>query len=193
MTGTEDATIGAPGRREQLLQAAREVLAENGYERTTVSSIATKANVAQGTFYLYFPSKEALPGAIATQFAEAMGGAADRAAEQPSLETGLEALVDESFEVGATYGDILLVANRGFELCDDYGGWLTLTAPWRAGLERFLARFQQAGGVAREIDVVTTAIVVRDLVDRAVKARVLFGQDSYAASMVTVLRRALPA
>ncbi len=45
-------------RREQILKAARKVLDEKGYENTTVSDIVKEANVAQGTFYLYFRSKK---------------------------------------------------------------------------------------------------------------------------------------
>lgn len=185
------ASAGAPGRREQLLSAAREVLAEHGYERTTVSSIATRASVAQGTFYLYFPSKEALPSALSEQVAEAMGAAADRAAQEDTLEEGLDALAAESVAVGERFRDILLVANRGFELTADYGEWRVLTAPWRDGIARFLRSFQDRGLVAGDIDLETTAAVVRDVVDRAVKARVLFGHPDYAAAMALVLRRAL--
>lgn len=182
---------GVPGRREQLLTAAREVLAEHGYERTTVSSIASKASVAQGTFYLYFPSKEALPAALSEQVAEQMGAAAERAAERGTLEDGLQALAEESFAVGELFRDILLIANRGFELTGDYGEWLTLTAAWREGIETFLERFQSRGTVATDLDVPMTAAVIRDLLDRAVKAQVLFGQPAYASTTVTVLRRAL--
>jgi AcrR family transcriptional regulator len=182
---------GVPGRRAQLLAAAREVLAEHGYERTTVSSIATKASVAQGTFYLYFPSKEALPGALSEQMAAEMGIAADRASDGPDLTNGLERLAQESFAVGEAFRDILLVANRGIELCPDYEQWAQLTAPWREGIERFLRHFQQTGEVSQEIDVTRTAMVIRDVVDRAVKAKILFDQQEYADAMVTVLRRAL--
>ena len=184
-------SAGAAGRREQLLSAARDVLAEHGYERTTVSSIATKASVAQGTFYLYFPSKEALPGALSEQVSEEMGAAADRASERATLEESLAALAEESFAVGERFRDILLVANRGFELTGDYAEWLAITAPWREGIERFLRRFQERDLVAHDLDVPMTAAVVRDLVDRAVKARVLFGQPAYANAMTRVLRRAL--
>jgi AcrR family transcriptional regulator len=180
-----------PGRRAQLLSAAREVLAEHGYERTTVSSIATKASVAQGTFYLYFPSKEALPGALSEQMALQMGVAADRAAEGPDLTNALERLAQESFVVGEAFSDILLVANRGIELCPDYEQWCELTAPWREGIERFIRRYQQSGEVSQEINVETTAMVIRDVVDRAVKAKILFGELDYADEMVRLLRRAL--
>jgi AcrR family transcriptional regulator len=47
-------------RRRQLLTVAKELLLEQGYEKTSVSAIVRAAGVAQGTFYLYFKSKEQL-------------------------------------------------------------------------------------------------------------------------------------
>ena len=187
----DGAVTTGQGRCEQLLTAAREVLAAHGYERTTVSSIATRANVAQGTFYLYFPSKEALPGAIAEQLCAAMGDAATSAAQADTFEVGVEALVRGSFTVADEFSDVLLIANRGIELCDDWTGWLEVTSAWRAGIERFLLRFQRSGEIASAIDVETTTLLVRDLIDRAAKARVLFDQSAYADATVKLLRRAL--
>lgn len=192
MSSVADGAVTAgPGRREQLLAAARQVLATHGYERTTVSSIATKASVAQGTFYLYFPSKEALPGAIAEQLCAAMGEAATVAAEADDFDSALEALVRESFAAADEFGDVLLIANRGIELCEDWQAWLQVTAPWREGLERFLLRFQQRRDVASSLDVDTTTLLVRDLLDRGAKARVLYDQPVYADATVKLLRRAL--
>jgi AcrR family transcriptional regulator len=192
MSSTGDGAVGVgPGRREQLLTAARQVLAQHGYERTTVSSIATKASVAQGTFYLYFPSKEALPGAIAEQLCLAMGEVATDAASDSTFDAAVESLVFGSFEVADSFSDVLLIANRGIELCEDWAGWLQVTASWRDGIEQFLTRFQRSGDVDGSLDVTTTTYLVRDLLDRAAKARVLFNQTGYADATVKLLRRAL--
>ena len=192
VTGEESAVAGT-GRREQLLAAARAVLAQNGYERTTVSSIATKANVAQGTFYLYFPSKEALPGALALQVAQALGEATARvtAERADDLEDAVDALVGATFEAAEQYRDVLLIANRGVELASDWEEWCAITAPWRQALEGFLRTFQERDLVDASLDVATTANVLRDLLDRAVKARVLFGKQEYALATATLVRRAL--
>src|SRR5687768_13892136 len=120
----DGAVTAGPGRREQLLTAAREVLATHGYERTTVSSIATRASVAQGTFYLYFPSKEALPGALAEQLCSAMGDVAMTASAEASFEAAVESLVFGSFRAADDFSDVLLIANRGIELCEDWPGFL---------------------------------------------------------------------
>lgn len=194
MSSIGDGAVSAgPGRREQLLTAAREVLARNGYERTTVSSIATRASVAQGTFYLYFPSKEALPGALAEQLCSAMGAAATKAAESASFDDAVQSLVYGSFRTADDFSDVLLIANRGIELCEDWPGWLQVTAAWREGLEHFIVRFQKSGEVSQALDLTTTVLLVRDLLDRASKARVIFNQPDYADATVNLLRRALAA
>ncbi len=55
-------------RRQSLLAAARRVFHRKGYEAATVSEIVAEAGVAQGTFYLYFPSKRAAVVELAEQF-----------------------------------------------------------------------------------------------------------------------------
>ena len=46
--------------RQRLLEAALSLFHEKGYSATTVEEIASKADVAKGTFFNHFPSKEAL-------------------------------------------------------------------------------------------------------------------------------------
>lgn len=182
----------ARGRREQLLSAAREVLAEHGYERTTVSSIASRANVAQGTFYLYFPSKEALPGALAMELSRALGAAtASVTARDLDLEDAIAALQEAVQGAAEEFSDVLPIANRGYELAEQFDAWLALTEPWRVQLEAFLQHLQRRGEVEQSLDVVTTAYVMRDLLDRTMKARVLFGEQGYADAIATLVRRAL--
>jgi len=47
-------------KREKILDAASIEIAHSGYFRTTVSAIARRAGVADGTIYLYFENKEAV-------------------------------------------------------------------------------------------------------------------------------------
>jgi len=46
--------------RQELLAAARTVLAEKGYHNAKIIDIATAADIGVGTFYLYYPTKDAL-------------------------------------------------------------------------------------------------------------------------------------
>lgn len=45
--------------RARLLEAAEKVFGEKSYFRVSINDITREAGVGQGTFYLYFPSKEA--------------------------------------------------------------------------------------------------------------------------------------
>ncbi len=47
-------------RRQDILDAARALFWKRGYEGTTMPQIAGSAELAPGTLYLYFPSKQAL-------------------------------------------------------------------------------------------------------------------------------------
>ncbi|WP_188453469.1 TetR/AcrR family transcriptional regulator [Virgibacillus oceani] len=55
---------------KQIIEAAVEVIAENGYHASQVSKIAKKAGVADGTIYLYFANKEDI---LVSLFEEKMG------------------------------------------------------------------------------------------------------------------------
>jgi TetR/AcrR family fatty acid metabolism transcriptional regulator len=47
-------------KRQVIIDAAVEVFSRNGFQNSTISQIATKANVAEGTIYQYFKNKEDL-------------------------------------------------------------------------------------------------------------------------------------
>ncbi len=63
------ALSGGGDKYQRILDAAVEVIAENGYFGSPVSAIAARAGVADGTIYLYFKSKDdVLRTAIDTVF-----------------------------------------------------------------------------------------------------------------------------
>src|SRR5207245_3232018 len=58
---------GSSGKRELILRAATRVFARNGYFNSKVADIARAADVADGTVYLYFKSKEEILDSIFDQ------------------------------------------------------------------------------------------------------------------------------
>ena len=44
-------------KRSALLNAAFQLFTEQGFQKTSISDIANQAEVAKGTFYLYFKDK----------------------------------------------------------------------------------------------------------------------------------------
>lgn len=65
-------TINKHERRAQLVAAAAEAFARQGVAATSVADIVRAAGVAQGTFYLYFTSKDDVILAVVAGVAETM-------------------------------------------------------------------------------------------------------------------------
>ncbi len=57
-------------RREELMNAAQQLFLEQGVGPTSIEEITSGADVAKGTFYLYFSSKEDLLAALRERFAQ---------------------------------------------------------------------------------------------------------------------------
>src|SRR5947209_18950771 len=179
-------------RRSQLLAAARSVFARKGYDEATISEIVSRAGVAQGTFYLYFPGKEALAGAFAELFAERLAIVAEeRTSRCRSFDTAFLRLLESAYEVADEHRDVFLIANRGLELLDDLDEWMNRTAAMRDWLENFIAHWQAAGAVDPRLRPAVTARVLRDGIDRAAKAYILFGDRNYGRDLAELLRRGM--
>jgi AcrR family transcriptional regulator len=64
--------------RAALIEAARSVFAERGVEGATIQAITDAADVAKGSFYNHFDSREDLQRAVAATALEELGAALDR-------------------------------------------------------------------------------------------------------------------
>src|ERR1700712_5166573 len=74
--------------RDRILQAGRELFAEDGYEHTTTSAIARRAGTSESQLIKHFSSKEGLLEGIFDQAWQrmALGLAHVREGEAPPLE-----------------------------------------------------------------------------------------------------------
>ena len=61
-------TKSQAARRDRVIRAALELGAEGGYDAVQMRDVATRAEVALGTIYRYFPSKDALLLAVMVQW-----------------------------------------------------------------------------------------------------------------------------
>ena len=107
-------TESEPVRREQLLKAARKVFRANGYDGSSVSEIVREAGVAQGTFYLYFPSKRDAAVSLRDGLMETMAQEVTAAVKSHTDFKGrLESLIGACFKVAQKNSDLFRLAFIG--------------------------------------------------------------------------------
>jgi TetR/AcrR family transcriptional regulator, cholesterol catabolism regulator len=61
-------TKSQAARRERVIRAAQELAADGGYDAVQMRDVASRGEVALGTIYRYFPSKDALLLAVMVQW-----------------------------------------------------------------------------------------------------------------------------
>jgi AcrR family transcriptional regulator len=80
--------------RRTILDAARRLFTENGFETTTTRDIARAARIASGTLFNYFPTKEAIVACLAAEaMDDALANDTTHNADAQTFEEALFALV----------------------------------------------------------------------------------------------------
>ena len=124
-------------RRRRILDAARKVLVEKGYQKALLDDVAAEAGIAKGTLYLYFEDKDSLVQA-------AMGDLLDSLEQRLPLPGGADPLAalklaaEESLAFADEHRDFLARFSQP-GLC---GG--ALRGRFRRHVERLGALFQHA-------------------------------------------------
>jgi len=96
--------------RARLLEAGTTVLAARGYHAARVDDVVKIAGVSHGTFYLYFPNKEALVVALAERCAQDLGALVGRLGDIPADASGRAAVrswLTEFVAIYRSYGVVI--------------------------------------------------------------------------------------
>ncbi len=148
-------------RRAELLRAAREVLAEKGFEATTISEIVARARVAQGTFYLYFPSKISLVVTLAAEMQTSIEQALRTShAEARNLGEMIDRSVQAAFDIMGQYRDILALVHSGICWLEAEEAHSHIFSPYHSLIADMIHKGQEVGIVNPGIDSQVTAVFI---------------------------------
>ena len=78
---TENVARRLAARHDAIIAAARESASEGGMAAVQIAAVATRAGIAAGTVYRYFPAKSDLVAALLAEISEREIGAVRRAAD----------------------------------------------------------------------------------------------------------------
>ena len=152
----------ATSRREELVQAAFNQIAQHGFEGLRTRDVAAEAGVNVATLHYYFPTKESLITGV-LEFAmdrfrstlEPHGSPADQLRNH--LRAVRKLMVDEP-ELGMVMGELALRSSRDESIATIYNG---MRDGWQAVMRGLLRRGVREGNLRAELDSdgVATAVI----------------------------------
>ncbi len=175
--------------REALLDAARTVFEREGFLNARVTDITTVARVAHGTFYTYFPSKEAIFRELVLRVQDDLAASNSGPADGPPAERiwqANRAYVDAYLRNGA----ILCAFEQAATI---HPGIRQLRRevrrPYVERSVRSIRRWQAQGIADPVLDAVYTANALGAMVDRFMYTWVSLDEDFERDLAVTTLTR----
>ena len=185
-------------KKESIVQAAVQVFGEKGIEKTKISDIVKVAGIAQGTFYLYFPSKLALMPAIAEVMVEkTMDIVKETVQEDVSFIMKLEQLVEAIFSVARDYNEIQALIYSGLASTEHLKEWETVYEPFYKWTSDLLTEAKVEGLIRSTLQVDQTAKLLIGLVESAAEQVYLYDVteeaqvSSQKAEVISFLTHAL--
>ncbi|MEB2282237.1 TetR family transcriptional regulator [Lysinibacillus xylanilyticus] len=162
-------------KEEKIIQAAIEVFREKGIEKTKVSDIVKAAGIAQGTFYLYFPSRLSVMPAIAKVMVEKIITAInDGISKQEPFAKQLEKVVDIVFSLTEEYRDVFALIYAGITQTEHMKEWENIYAPYYEWMNHFLTEAQQQGTIRASLNTTRSSKLIIGLVESAAEQIYLY-------------------
>lgn len=149
-------------KKQRIIDAAIQLYLENGIDKTTISHIVKQAGIAQGTFYLYFPTKLAVMPAIAEQMVLTTHEKLTQIEIALPIVDKMQRCIDILFANTNTYQELTKLIYTGLTQTDEVKQWETIYKP----LYDWVFVAIEEGQVQREVDA---------LLDAKVLARIIIG------------------
>lgn len=114
-----------------ILKAAMKVILEKGFEKATISQIVKEAGVAHGTYYVYFPSKNAIVPAMAEWILQQQLEEIKRKTEECSTiwET-VTTMIDLTFETTLKHKEVIIFCYSGLAFYHSFQRWEEIYLPY---------------------------------------------------------------
>ncbi len=156
------------GKYDKILKASIDVISEKGLDKSSVSDIVKKAGIAQGTFYLYFPSKNDLIPAIADNLITiTLDGVRERIQGKENFWDILEVVIDETLKITDAHKDIIVLVYSGLSINHSMEKWELLYRPYYDWLEDIINKAIQNNEIISNINVKWTSRTIINLVENA--------------------------
>ena len=191
----EPQNVRSRGTRDALLNATRQIIEEDGYDKLTMATVAARAGVTRRAVYLHFTSRAELVSALYEYLGEAEGLRVSLGRVWMS-QNALAALDEWAHHIARTHPRILAVARAHdrFRRTDPDAGryWQQVMDGWLKGCRRLMSWLDDEGRLAPPWTVNTAAdmmygLMSFDLLERMCEDR-RWSRKRYEDSLALLFR-----
>lgn len=166
-------------KKMDITMSAINVFQEKGIENAKVSDIVKGAGIAQGTFYLYFPSKLAVMPAIAEVMVKKMMNQLKSNIDlNDSFEQQLKDFIEMIFDITEQYRDIFALIYAGLASSEYLVNWEDIYEKYYNEFGKILADAQKEKSINPSINPKRYAILVIGLIESAAEQSFLYDKQS---------------
>src|SRR5690625_2519250 len=153
-------------KREAIIDSSIHLFKTNGIENTKISDIVKDAQIAQGTFYLYFSSKLSLMPAIAEVMVEIMMKRIKNEVQTgQTIEVQLTKIVESIYSVTEEYSELMAMIYSGLASTEHLKEWETVYAPVYEWISNLLEDAKTNKKIRQSIEPHRTAKLIIGLVE----------------------------
>jgi hypothetical protein len=157
-------------RRTALVRAARRVQDEAGPDNVCLVDPVLAAELVSAV-------AEDIAGHITDRMARGM----------ETLDEFVHELIEAVMAAGEPWKDALLLVAVAVERVTDFAQWIAIVGPWIDAIERGIIQAQRQGLVREDVDPRSTALILRDTMQRISQYGQRFGHDCYVEMVKRVV------
>jgi AcrR family transcriptional regulator len=162
-------------KEKRIVTSAIQLFKEQGIDKIKIADIVKRAGIAQGTFYLYFPSKMSLMPAIAKVMVDNMFEAIQKNVDdQAPLIEKFNQLVDTIFMMTREHKELVAIIYAGLSASDYLKDWVNAYTPYYNWLRNELDSAKSKGEILIAVDSYATSKMVFGLIESAAERAYLF-------------------
>ena len=162
-------------KRERIVEAAIDIFSKNSIEKAKISDITKAAGIAQGTFYLYFPSKLALMPSIAERTVlKLLNSIKANTNPELSFKKQLSQIIDITFSFVKEYKVIYAFIYTGLSQTEHLKEWETIYSPFYAWMSEFLDKYKSSKKIKSPLPAQTLAKMVITVIEATAEQTYLY-------------------
>lgn len=163
-------------KREKIIEAAISAFQEKGVEKTTITDIVKRAGIAQGTYYLYFPSKLSVMPGIAEVFVNKILNQLQTHVVGNTFTQQINEVVDSIFGMTDEHKELAVLIYSGLTQSEHLQEWESIYSPLYDWLEQLLDKAKQAGSIRSTVKTGFTARIMVGAIESTAEQIYLYNQ-----------------